>query len=175
MNLENNKLPETRTEPVILIALAVRHPLEAPLAGTANLDGNASPQNVIGHPQRQMSMGGYSGIEMSPINPQGSFASPMTPQVPSAASQSSSVDQVLTDEQRRQRQEAQLRGEALAREILGAHITAPTVSFLMPQAYQMQETEWTIIRQIYDQEPKAQDDLTFLSQLLEKTAMNKST
>ena len=109
---------------------------------------------------------------MSPIQPQGSFGSPATPHMPNAAPQPVPTDSQLAEAQRRERMEAQARGEAVAVQILGTHVSAPTVSFLMPQAWQMKPEEWQLIRQIYEEEPKAQDDLAYLSQLLEKRNPN---
>ena len=172
MNLENNKLPETRTDPMVLVTLAIRHELVP--QPPHSIDGNISPSTpaLISHPQRQMSIGGYSGPGMSPIQPQGSFGSPITPQVSTAPLQAATADSQQAEAQRRERLEAQARGEAVAMQILGPHVSAPTVSFLMPQAWQMKPEEWQLIRQIYEEEPKAQDDLAYLSQLLEKRNPN---
>jgi hypothetical protein len=164
LNLENNKLPEDRLEPLILVTLVVRHEIVPQVE--RSFDGNASPSAIVNHPQRQMSIGGYTGPAMSPINPQGSFGSPIAPQVHPSSAQPMQIDQQQAEAERQQRVEAQARGEALAHQILGPHVSAPTVSFLMPQAYKMQEVEWKVIRQLYDENPKTQDDLTFLSQLL---------
>jgi hypothetical protein len=168
MNLENNKLPEARTEPMVLVTLAIRH--EIVPQSQPSLDGNISPStpSLVTHPQRQMSIGGYSGPGMSPIQGQGSFGSPITPQVPSASPQSAHADPQQAEAQRRERMEAQARGEAVAMHILGPHVGAPTVSFLMPQAWQMKPEEWQLIRKVYEEDPKAQEDLAYLSQLLEK-------
>lgn len=162
LNLEYNELAADRPEPMILIALVIRHEL------VLQADGNGSPSAMISHSQRQMSLGGSSGPAMSPINTQGSFPSPSTPQNYTPVPHTVGVDHQQLDALRRERAEAQARGEAVASNILGAFVTAPTVSFLMPQAYQMQPSEWNIIREIFEQEPKAREDLTFLSQLLEK-------
>jgi hypothetical protein len=172
MNLENNKLPETRTDPMVLVTLAIRHELVP--QPPHNIDGNISPSTpaLVNHPQRQMSIGGYSGPGMSPIQPQGSFGFPATPQVPTAPLQAALADSQQAEVQRRERMEAQARGEAAAMQILGPHVSAPTVSFLMPQAWQMKPEEWQLIRLIYEEEPKAQDDLAYLSQLLEKRNPN---
>lgn len=165
LNLACNKVPEERLEAMILVVLAVRNEI---VPSTSQLDGAGSPSAVVSHPQRQMSISGNSGPAMSPINPHGSFGSPLAPQSLPAPAHVVQNDQQQIEAQRRQRAEAQSRGEAVAREILGPFITAPTVNFLLPQAWEMQPTEWQIIREIYEQEPKARDDLTFLSQLLEK-------
>jgi hypothetical protein len=74
--------------------------------------------------------------------------------------------------QRRQQQEEQrVRdqqvGEVNARRILGEFVDAPTVAFLMPQAYQMRPVEWQVIRRILEEDEKARGDLQHLSQVLE--------
>jgi hypothetical protein len=163
LNLENNQLPENRPEPIVLVTLVIRHDMQP----QQSLDPNASPSTpaLITHPQRQMSIGGYGGPGMSPIQAQGSFGSPMTPFAGNGTSHQPE-NQNLTAEQ--VRFEAQQRGEALARSILGEFITAPTVSFLLPQAFQMKATEWEVIRTLYREDPKAQEDLGYLSQLIEK-------
>jgi hypothetical protein len=159
LNLENNKLSDDRPEPVILVALAIRHEI---VPQTENSFASmASPSTIVNHPQRQMSIGGYSGPAMSPIAPQGGFGSPITPQV-----QASAADQQQAEIERQRFIQDQARGEAIAHQILGQYVSAPTVNFLMPQAHKMQEVEWKVIRQTFEEQPKAQEDLAFLSQLL---------
>jgi hypothetical protein len=158
MNLENNKLPTDRPERVLLVTLVIRsQPSELP----PQIDGNRSP-SVVGHPQRQMSIGG-NGPAMSPIAPQGAFGTPLTPQPLHQPPNPQAMD---ADVKRRQHLELQQNGERLARGILGELINAPTVSFLIPQAYQMQAHEWNVIRDIFMQDPKSQNDLQHLSDLL---------
>jgi hypothetical protein len=159
LNLENNKLPDDRSEPLILVALAIRHEI-LPQADFS-FDNMASPSTIINHPQRQMSIGGYSGPGMSPIAPQGGFGSPHTPQIPPPA-----ADQQQAETERQRHREDQIRGEAIAHQVLGRYVSAPTAMFLMPQAHKMQEVEWKVIRETFEEHPKAQDDLAFLSQLL---------
>jgi len=166
LNLENNKVLDNRPEPLILVTIVVRNDIPSQPDAARSFDGNASPSAILNHPQRQMSLSGQSsGPAMSPLASQGSFNnSPATPQTqppPTALTNSQ-------DLQRQQRMEAQRRGEETAAQILGPLISAPTVSFLMPQAWQMQPTEWHIIREIFTQHQKSQEDLTFLSQLLEQ-------
>jgi hypothetical protein len=159
LNLENNKLPDDRPEPLILVALAIRHEI-VPQAENS-FESMASPSAIVNHPQRQMSIGGYSGPGMSPIAPQGTFGSPATPQV-----QPSAADQQQAEAERQRLIEDQARGEAVAHQVLGHYVSAPTVNFIMPQAHKMQEVEWKVIRETFEEQPKAQDDLAFLSQLL---------
>ncbi|KJZ73799.1 hypothetical protein HIM_06917 [Hirsutella minnesotensis 3608] len=67
-----------------------------------------------------------------------------------------------------QKYQAQAAGQAIAREVLGELIGAPTVQFLLPQAFQMTGREWEVIRGVYEREPRSRDDLQFLGALLEK-------
>jgi hypothetical protein len=164
LNLENNKLPDDRPEPLILVALAIRHEI-VPQADNS-FDSMASPSTIVNHPQRQMSIGGYSGPGMSPIAPQGAFGSPTTPQVQSSTAQPPPIDQQQVEADRQRLIEDQARGEAIAHQVLGHYVSAPTVNFIMPQAHKMQEVEWKVIRETFEEQPKAQDDLAFLSQLL---------
>lgn len=165
LNLENNKVPQERAEPMILIALVIRNQPSAELQSQA--DGNHSPSSVMSYPQRQMSIGG--GPAASPIGPQSSFGSPspLTPGItPNPYGQPSTNDPA--EAQRRQRHEMQIHGEKVARDILGDLINAPTVSFLLPQAYQMQPKEWAVIKELFLEKPEAQGDLQVLSKLLEQ-------
>jgi hypothetical protein len=164
INLEGHKVPEDRSEPMILVALVIRN--EYNVNAQQSFDGanEAQSPSMIGHPQRQMSISG-SAPQMSPIAPQGSFqgpppALPSQPQMP------------LDEAQRRQQQEQQRmrdqqEGEVNARRILGEFVDAPTVAFLMPQAYQMRPVEWQVIRRILEEDEKARGDLQHLSQVLE--------
>lgn len=184
LNLENNNVPQERTQPMILVTLVVRSERSH---GTPT---QATPQQQqMGVPQRQMSMSGPSGPAMSPINQQGAFASPAPPpshhtqsQMPQYQNQNSPAHpqsghnpsqqpNFLSPEQqaaRAQQLEAQRKGEIMAHQIMGDLIRAPTVSFLLPQAHMMQANEWTIIRDILAADDQARDDLPYLSKLLEQ-------
>ncbi|XP_044716054.1 SPOC domain-containing protein [Hirsutella rhossiliensis] len=67
-----------------------------------------------------------------------------------------------------QRYQAQITGQAVAQEVLGGLISAPTVQFLLPQAFQMTRKEWEVIKTVYEREPRSRDDLQYLGALLEK-------
>lgn len=67
-----------------------------------------------------------------------------------------------------QRYQAQAAGQAMAQEVLGGLISAPTVQFLLPQAFLMTRREWEVIKTIYECEPRSRDDLQCLGALLEK-------
>lgn len=165
-SLEGHRVPEIRAEPMILVALVIRHENNSASVSHQGFEGAAEAQSpsMMGHPQRQMSMSGPAPA-MSPIAPQGSFQGP-PPQLVSQP-------QIPPDEaQRRQQQEQQRmlnqqEGELNARRILGEFVEAPTVAFLMPQAYQMRPVEWQVIRRILEEDEKARVDLQHLSQVLE--------
>lgn len=142
-NLEVNKLPEIRPERTMLIVVVYREETQADISGSG--DGTQSP-SLMNHPQRQMSH--VSGPAMSPLTHQGSFRSPVDPA-------------------QQQLMEAQVRGEALARNILGPElIRAPTVAFILPQAHKMVDKEWIVIRDLFMNDSKARTDLQYLGQLL---------
>lgn len=167
-NLDNNKLPTERAEPMMIIAIVVRE-REGQTTEHLQRDGNASPSAPLSHPQRQMSLGGHgNGPTMSPLAPQGPFStqSPTNPP-PGPPGQSPS------EHERQQRQAAQLRGETIARGILGEYITAPTAIFLLAQAYRMEPSEWAIIREVFEEQELAQRDLKFLGNLLETRGVEK--
>lgn len=165
VNLEGHKIPEERSEPMVVIALVIRN--ETPPETTRSLEGSAevppSP-SLMSHPQRQMSIGG-AGPAMSPIAPQsqGTFPTPPIPQ----QQQFPSADAQQRFQQEQERALAQRDGETNALKILGNYAEAPTVAFLMPQAFQMRQVEWQIIRGILEEDDKARVDLQHLSQVLE--------
>jgi hypothetical protein len=168
-NLDNNMLPTERTEPMLIIAIVVREP-EGQSTLAQSYDGSGSPSVPSNH--RQLSLGGQ-GPSMSPIVPQpphGMFAT----QSPAHAAPTAGVTSTQPPNSEQQRQAQQLRGEAVAREILGEFITAPTATFLMAQAFRMEPTEWRVIRQVFEEEPDTRGDLKKLSELLEKKGQAKA-
>jgi hypothetical protein len=173
-NLDNNMLPTERTEPMLIIAIVVREPEGHSLAAQS-YDGSGSPSVPANHNHRQLSLGGQ-GPSMSPIvpqPPQGMFATqPPAHAAPSAGA--TSTQPPTSEQERQQRQALQLRGEAVAREILGEFVTAPTATFLMAQAYRMEPTEWRVIRQVFEEQELARVDLKTLSTLLEKKGQAKA-
>ncbi|TVY33251.1 Transcription factor [Lachnellula subtilissima] len=152
INLEGHKIPEERPEPMILVTLVIRSDVQP----ETQHNFEAQSPSIMGHPQRQMSLSGAAPA-MSPIAPQGSFGSPST-------QLNNNTDYRQHEEQRLEKQRE---GEVNAVRILGQHINAPTVAFLMPQAYQMREVEWEIISDILEKDEKARVDLTHLSQVLD--------
>jgi hypothetical protein len=161
-NLEGHKIPDNRPDPMLCVALVVRTQW-AP--EDRSFDGSIDPSSPLqGHPQRQMSISG-TGPSMSPINPQGSFSA--NPSTPSPYPQQA-PDEAQRRLQEEQRQYAQRQGEQTAARILGPHLNAPTMRFILPQAFQMRELEWEVIRGILETDEKSQHDLQHLSQVLER-------
>ncbi|KAL2059810.1 hypothetical protein VTL71DRAFT_10194 [Oculimacula yallundae] len=156
-NLEGHKVPEVRTDPMILVALVIRNNINVEAQRF-----NAESPSVVSHAQRQMSISGTAPA-MSPINPQGAFGTPPLPQ--QAFSHDDSQHQQAQGED--QRSIDQRAGEVTAGEILGPYRDAPTVAFLMPQAYQMRPVEWQIIRGVLEEDETARNDLQHMSQVLE--------
>jgi hypothetical protein len=157
-NLEGHRVPENRTENTLLVTLVIRNndwnpdsiqtPTNGPEAQSPSVVSQAS------HAQRAMSMSGAPPA-MSPIQPPaGTFA---TTQPPQNYQFTPSDDRAKTQEQ----------GEQVARSILGTYAQAPTVAFLIPQAYQMRPVEWQVIRDILEKDEKARNDLAHLSNVLD--------
>lgn len=171
-NLVDSKLPETRTERMILIAFVIRSTVSPVTHGE---DGAGSP-SVGGSLHRALS--NLSGPAMSPMPPNNGFSpsphsSHAPPQQPSTQQVAQPQQQPYTPGPPNQAQHnlasrdlAQKQGEALATQVLGPLVHAPTVAFLMPQAFQMHEREWRVIREIFEEEPVARDNLQHLSALL---------
>ncbi|KAK4079267.1 hypothetical protein Trihar35433_372 [Trichoderma harzianum] len=56
--------------------------------------------------------------------------------------------------------------QQLARDMLGPYVDAPTAQLLLPQARQMPQVAWQIIRNALEQNPQARDDINCLTELL---------
>ncbi|KAI9048834.1 hypothetical protein LZ554_007665 [Drepanopeziza brunnea f. sp. 'monogermtubi'] len=151
-NLEDHKVPEHRLEPMILITLVIRN--EWP---PAPVEAVAQSPTAINDSLGQMSM-------VTPNPPLGSIGPPMQPQPYQPLSQEEIQHRQHLEEQRLIEQR---NGEAVAVEILGVYRDAPTVAFLMPQAFQMRPVEWHVIKGILEEDDQARHDLQHLSQVLE--------
>ncbi|KAM7208320.1 SPOC domain containing protein [Naviculisporaceae sp. PSN 640] len=190
-NLTHNLVPATRSEPMMLAVFVYRNDPETirrvhgpeAQSGTGKLQeiGNGGIAQTPGtptpaqgaFPRPNINRQSISAPGFSPTSPQGTFPNYPTPRnshtpsqqglppTPTPHSQSSLISQ-----QQRQDQ-LQKQGEQIAREVLGALITSPTVSFLLPQAGQMTRKEWEVIKGIYETDPKARLDLPHLSKVLE--------
>lgn len=170
MNLDNNKLPGERPEPMMLVVLVVR------------FGASQSSDRPVGQPERQISFSGQ-GPAMSPIAQQGNFSqSPaQTPQHAYHPQQGYGGAQGYGGPHPTQhakpdpRDIAQQKGEISARQILGDDlINCPTVKFLLPNAHVMQPSEWNVIKDILVNNEAARTDLPYLSKLLEQKAPEKT-
>jgi hypothetical protein len=194
LNLADNYIPETRTEPMMLAVFVYRNDPETiqRIHGAANPTTSQAETHAQGPP---ITSSGYvqspgtptptqagfpltgrqsvSGPSFSPTSPQGPFPtypSPrnsMPPQQPRPVHTPAPPSQNLVT-QTPDKNELQRQGEAMAREVLGHLISSPTVAFLLPQAHAMARKEWEVIKRIYDQDPRARDDLPYLGSVLEK-------
>jgi len=105
-----------------------------------------------------MSLGAQQGPAMSPIVPAGSSGPGVLPTPPLAAQGPNPPSEL----EKQQHAEAQARGEAVAREILGEFASAPTVAFLMNHAWSMHPNEWKVVRQVFEEEEAARGDFEVL-------------
>jgi hypothetical protein len=162
INLEGHKLSESRPEPIIVVALVIRNEWQPDhhKSFDAAADGQSPLQSL---PRRQMSISG-TGPQMSPIASQTpTFAAGASSQSPHQPPQLAPEDL----QRRQQQKDDQRQGEETAALILGEFVNAPTVGFLMPQAFQMRALEWEVIRGILEHDERARSDLQHLSQVLE--------
>jgi len=186
LNLEDNFLPESRTEPLLLGVFVYRNdPTTMEKLHGPNWDKDQritqSPvvgtPTITGKPQRQASV---SGPAFSPTTPQlGTFpaSTPIKNGGPATSQAHVSTPagnvQALpppNGPQAAQRYELQRHGEATAKEILGEYVSCPTVQFLLPEAHGMSRNEWQLVRSILERDAKARDDLQFLSLMISKAA-----
>lgn len=180
LNLEDNYLPHTRTENLLLLVIVFKndettmrriHGPEwnsqlAP-AGPSSMPVNASPSPAsMGVPQRNPSV---PGPAFSPTTPHpgatGGFPPPQHA-TQQHMQQSVTPQPAAGDPQQTVTPEQQQQGEERARQILGPYGSATTLSFLMPHAHKMAPSEWQIIRRVLEREPKARDDLAVLGHLI---------
>jgi hypothetical protein len=161
-NLEGHKVPEERPEPMVLVALVIRNDIPN------DPQPDAPSPTIMSHPQRQMSISG-TGPSMSPIVPsqQSTFPSMVPPQHANSHPSPDEIARRQHHQQDGQRERDQRTGEETARRMLGPFVEAPTVAFLMPQAYQMRPVEWDVVRSILEEDARARVDLQHLSQVLE--------
>ncbi|KAL1839290.1 hypothetical protein VTK73DRAFT_4075 [Phialemonium thermophilum] len=193
LNLADNFLPETRAEPMLLAVFVYRNttPDSAQqqqqqhqglgIAGQGSssssqspLVAQSSPTPAYGnhhHPaQRTPSV---SAPAFSPTSPQGSFSQHPSPRPPSQTTTPiqpppPQPPQAPHDPRLAGQDAAQRQGEQVAREILGPLFHSPTVTFLLPHAYQMSRREWELIKRVYEREPRTRDDLVVLNAIIEK-------
>jgi hypothetical protein len=167
-NLNDQFLPEVRSEPTLLVVLVVRQESgwqadPRSFDGSIPIDGQ-SPSLLL-NPQFQhpsvSAVQSAPGPAMSPIVPQNptfgiSHSSPPPPQ----------QQNPLDPDQARQLQQEQ--GTTTARRILGPRVNDPTVGFLMPNAHRMRPLEWELVRDILETDERSRTDLLHLSSSLER-------
>lgn len=192
LNLEDNFLPHTRTENMLLLVIVFRNDEStmrrihgpdwnnklAPAGPSPMMPANASPSPAptTGPSQRTTSVAGPSFSPTTPhLGGPGGFPPPphgaqqqhmQQPSVVGPPQPPAGGDQAVTAEQQRQ-------GEATARNILGPYASAPTLSFLMPHAHKMAPSEWQIIRRVLERDPKAREDLAVLGQLIARESESR--
>lgn len=200
-NLVDNNIPKSRKEPMLLAVFVYRGELDQAKqaqesSGMRTFNAPSSPTPAA--KGQRTNSASTSGPSFSPATPQGAFPQqlpaappahsntpvpiPQPPhsrrQVPLQATSGSEPNQLLpapahlSDDQKRQ---MQAEGQATAREVLGPFITVPTVQFILPQAFQMSRREWEVVKNIYEQEPRARDDLQYLGALLERQGAEQRT
>ncbi|KZZ97366.1 Spen-like protein [Moelleriella libera RCEF 2490] len=193
LNLVDNYIPKTRSEPMLLAVFVYRNDPEQ-LKLFKDVSAAPQPRGATASPTPAVPGGranSTSGPVFSPATPQAPFAPQQTPYTgPTQSTTPVPIPQPphmqrpppppttlpnhpapaaaggpLTETQKFQAQQA---GQIVAREVLGSLISVPTVQFLLPQAHKMSRREWEVIRSIYDRDPRARDDLQLLGQILEK-------
>lgn len=199
LNLVDNKIPRVREEPMLL-AVFVYHTepeqlkqLKDGVAAQQDPSGPGSPTPAP-HAQRSNSTAsaGPAFSPATPQAPQGGFPQQSTPAqwqsatqtpvpipqppkyakpAPPAAAPAAAAPPKMSDAHKHQAQQA---GMTAAQEILGQWITAPTVQFILPQAYQMARKEWEVVRKVLESDAKARDDLQHLGILLERESSEKN-
>ncbi|KAK3401561.1 SPOC domain-containing protein, partial [Sordaria brevicollis] len=204
LNMADNNIPETRTEPMLLGVFVYRNDPDTimKLHGSNDYNQVVANQSTKVHTSfastpapsspalASLPPGHRSSLSQpafSPTSPQGTFPNYPTPRHSSTPSQ---LPQQQQQQQQQQPQptppahhqvsqmqhpvmdQVQKQGEAIAREVLGHLITSPTVAFLLPQAHKMSRKEWEVIKKIYERDPKARDDLPYLSNVLERESTN---
>ncbi|KEZ40044.1 Phd finger domain-containing protein [Scedosporium apiospermum] len=163
LNLAVNLIPAKRTEPMLLAVFVYRDDARLLRAGQAAAAAAAAAATPTTGPR-----GAVSAI--SPQIPQGQFPTPSAPGTPLTPRPQAAPPTVPPTSEQAEvaRQKAQIQGQQMASDILGPLHSAPTVQFLLPMAYQMTQTEWEIIRELLESDPKAREDLQHLSMLLER-------
>jgi hypothetical protein len=203
LNLVDNYIPKTRTEPMLLAVFVYRNEPEQLKQTKDELTPTPTPQppSVTASPtpapsgQRNNSM---SGPAFSPATPQGPFGGqqqqhhgaphqsttpvpiPQPPHMQRPPPQTAVPPPTHSapaggQMTEAQKYQAQQAGEALAKQVLGDLIGVPTVQFLLPQAFLMSRREWEVVRSIYEKDPRARHDLQYFGALLEKQGAEKTT
>jgi len=178
INLEGHHIAEVRVENIMLVVLVIRNEWQPPLnalpLNPINYDAGAPGPNSPSaptHPAMRNPSLSAPGPAMSPITGQSPFPPNHNNLPPSTPSNNPPASHSVHSKGQSQAQIAaqQRDGEEIARRILGDLAQAPTIGFLMPQAFQMRPLEWEVIRGILERDDRARTDLTHLSQVLNYT------
>lgn len=196
LNLMDNHIPQTREHPMLLCVFVYRNdPSKVNASGSPVTPSQAQGSPTMGAPaafaQRSNSM---AAPAFSPATPaaNGPLQSttpvpipqvphgrgpaahpPQQPQQPPPQQPAPPGHQAPISDAEKQRLNEE--GRHMAHQVLGPELmSAATVQFLLPQAWQMTRREWEVIKNIYVKEPRAKDDLPFLGQLLEKKGKESS-
>jgi len=166
LNLEDNFVPPTRDEPLLLVVFVYRNePAVLEKLHGARWGGQqpTSPAPAFSPTTPQGAFTAYASVPAahSPGQPPGYGArtpapGPGGPPPPTKANTGAPPGRT-----------SQYDGEALARQILGPLADCPTVGFILPQAEHMTAQEWHLIKDICEREPRARDDLQHLSVMIE--------
>ncbi|KAK0710100.1 hypothetical protein B0T26DRAFT_743292 [Lasiosphaeria miniovina] len=176
LNLSDNLIPETRTEPLLLAVFVYRNDPE-----TVQRLANDPNHPIRAQQLRAQSISDFSQSPSTPTPAQGFVKSvsgtlPSYPPSRNTPQVAPPVQQPHVNQGSRTSQDpAQIQGLATAREIMGSLMTSPTMAFLIPQAHQMTRREWELIKILYETDPKTRDDLPYLSHALERQGKAKST
>lgn len=186
LNLNDNFIPETRTEKMLLCVFVYRNDqAELPNRLPPNSLVKAVSQSPVistptptqgAFPPRNQSISAPQFSPTSPQVPQQNYQSPRSsqtpvqpPHVPHNAVPAQPPAQLPVQPQQLSRTQidaAQREGERIAREVLGPLISSPTLAFIIPHAHRMLPKEWHLIRDVYERDPVSREDLNRLSSLL---------
>ncbi len=181
-NIANHDVPKQRDEPMLLVALVIRHVntnngngTESPTNRTLSISGqNAAMSPLVGQgpqgaqtlaqlqeayyngQQQQASTGGYDPRNPSQGMPPNRTNIPDPNPIPIPLNASTSRPASFTE------------GREVAKRVLGEELTSCEVAnFLMTQAHKMVEKEWWVIRDVFLVNPASRENIQIFSQELE--------
>lgn len=186
LNLNDNFIPDTRTEKMLLCVFVYRNDqaeMSNRMAPNSLVKAAQSPATGTPTPaqgafsQRNHSISAPQFSPTSPQVPQQAYQSPRNsltpvqpPQMPHNAAPPVQApvqaQQLPRASPHAQVDAAQREGERIAREVLGPLISSPTLAFIIPHAHRMLPKEWHLIRDVYERDPVSREDLNRLSALL---------
>ncbi|PHH49066.1 PHD finger protein 3 [Ceratocystis fimbriata CBS 114723] len=181
LNFSDNLLPLERADPILLVVFVYRD--ESRLQNTTQPQ---QQQNAVsnGPPASSPQESPTPGARFLPSTSNGGPGAPeagaqqtlpvIQGQSPSRTSTLQTYPQAhahvhhshasLSESDRKLKQ---IEGERLAHEIVGSYLDAPTMKFLLPQAWQMSRREWEVVREVFTADARTRNDLGHLSRMLE--------